>query len=77
MYAIKIHGLGFIHKRWKDETPHFCSDFSKAKTWKTLSRALDFGNKKLTPRLRMSWELWQEVEGELIPLIQPQSRQPS
>lgn len=75
MYAIKVQGLGFIRKNWKDDEPRFCADFTHAKTWKTLPKALEFGDKKLTPRLRIGWELWQDVEGELIPLIQPQRSQ--
>ena len=36
MYRIRISGLGFIHKQWKDEEPRFCTAKTKAKTWKSL-----------------------------------------
>jgi hypothetical protein len=74
MYFLKIANLGFIHKSWKDEEPHFCREFKKAKSWKSLEGALNFGDTKLTPQLAMPWEVWQEVEGDLVPLVRPRSR---
>jgi hypothetical protein len=73
MYFLKIAGFGFIHKSWKDAEPRFCQQFDKAKSWKSLERALKFGNEKLTPQLSIPWEVWQEVEGELVPLVRPRS----
>lgn len=71
MYFLKVAGLGFIHKSWKDDEPRFCRLQSKAKSWTSLDGALKFGNQRLTPRLKIPWELWQEVDGELMPLIRP------
>lgn len=75
MYFLKIAGLGFIHKNWKDEEPRFCRQQAKAKTWTSLEGALKFGNQKLTPRLSIPWEIWQiSPDGEaLLPLVRPQS----
>jgi hypothetical protein len=72
MYYIQVPGLGFIYKRWQDDEPRFCSDRSNAKVWQTLEGTLEFGNSKLTPRLRSGWEVWQVVDDELIPVIRPQ-----
>lgn len=74
MYLIQVPGLGFIHQRWKNEEPRFCSEQSKAKSWETLNDAVEFGNQNLTPRIKMSWELWQDVEGELKPIIRPKKK---
>ena len=73
MYFLKIDGLGFIHKSWKDEEPRFCRQQAKAKSWTSLEGALKFGNQKLTPRLKIPWEVWQENEGILLPLMRPQA----
>ncbi|NER79657.1 MAG: hypothetical protein F6K42_08755 [Leptolyngbya sp. SIO1D8] len=72
MYFLKIAGLGFIHKSWQDAEPRFCRQPTKAKSWTTLNGALDFGNQKLTPQIKLPWEVWQTVEGKLLPLIRPQ-----
>ncbi|MEO1094785.1 MAG: hypothetical protein AAFX01_07785 [Cyanobacteria bacterium J06638_28] len=71
MYFLKIAGLGFIHKSWKDPEPRFCTQPAKAKNWQTLEAALKFGNQKLTPKLKIPWEVWHEVEDELRPLMRP------
>ncbi len=71
MYRIRISGLGFIHKQWKDEEPRFCTAKTKAKTWKSLKGATDFGNKKLTPKIKIGWELWQEADDVLTPVFRP------
>ena len=72
MYFLKIAGLGFIHKSWQDAEPRFSRHPTKAKSWTTLDGALDFGNQKLTPHLKLPWEVWQEKKGTLVPLIRPQ-----
>ena len=74
IYRIQLPGLGFVHKSWKDDEPRFCTLSSKAKGWKTLAAALEFGNQKLTPRgIKLRWELWQEVSGTWIPVIRRQT----
>jgi len=73
MYFLKVAGLGFVHKNWQDTEPRFSHSAAKAKNWKTLEGALEFGNQKLTPHLKIGWEVWQEGDGEWIPLIRPQS----
>ncbi len=73
MYLLKIAGLGFIHKSWQDAEPRFCDQSTKAKSWKTLDAALNFGNQKLTPKIAISWEVWQDSDGELRPLMRPRS----
>ncbi|MDJ0706121.1 MAG: hypothetical protein QNJ46_22850 [Leptolyngbyaceae cyanobacterium MO_188.B28] len=72
MYFLKIAGFGFIHERWEDEEPRFCEQHTKAKRWKTLEEALDFGDQTLTPRLKIRWEVWRSVKGKLLPMIRPQ-----
>lgn len=71
MYLIQVPGLGFIHQQWQDDEPRFCTQLPKAKSWETLQEALDFGNQKLTPRIKVSWELWQAMEGVFKPIIRP------
>ncbi|MEO0457818.1 MAG: hypothetical protein AAF152_14735 [Cyanobacteria bacterium P01_A01_bin.114] len=71
MYLIKISGLGFIHDGWQDSEPRFCTTLSAAKSWPTLETALAFGNHHLTPRLALGWELWQETEDDLLPVMRP------
>jgi hypothetical protein len=73
MYLLKVAGLGFIHKTWNEEEPRFCADQAKAKQWKTLEGALEFGNRKLSPRLPIRWELWQHLDGTVLPVMRPQS----
>ena len=72
MYFLRIAGLGFIHKSWQDAEPRFCRQPTQAKSWATLRKALDFGNQKLTPHLKLAWEVWQDEAGDLVPLIRPQ-----
>ncbi|MEM8641676.1 MAG: hypothetical protein AAGG51_23095 [Cyanobacteria bacterium P01_G01_bin.54] len=75
-YLIQVVGLGYIHKNWKDAEPQFAESRAKAKSWKTREGAVGFGAQKLTPRLRTGWELWQEIEGELIPIMKPRRDMP-
>lgn len=76
LYFIQVAGLGFIHKNWKDTDPQFTNSMKKAKSWKTRQGAVDFGCKKLTPRLRTGWELWHDEDGELIPIMKPRRDMP-
>lgn len=71
MYFLKVAGLGFIHKQWQDDEPRFCRQPEQAKSWKSIDSALKFGNQKLTPHLSIPWEIWQEKEETLLPLIRP------
>jgi len=71
MYYVCVPGLGYVHKQWKSAEPRFCQDSAKAKSWKTSSSALAFSNQELTSRVHIPWELWQETEGEFIPIIRP------
>jgi hypothetical protein len=72
MYCIQVSGLGFVHARWKDNEPRFCTDFSKSKTWTTFDGSLAFANQRLTPRRSLRWEIWQEQDGDLVLILQPQ-----
>ncbi|MGP1383379.1 MAG: hypothetical protein ACTS2F_07430 [Thainema sp.] len=72
MYRIQVSGLGFIHARWKDIEPRFCADPTKAKSWTTLEGTLKFANQRLVPRSQIRWEIWQEQDGDLVPILQPQ-----
>lgn len=68
-YHIQVPNLGYVHKAWQDEQPRFCTQPTLAKQWKTLDKALDFGNQSLTPKLKTAWEVWQMADGELTPVI--------
>ena len=72
MYLIKVAGLGFIHDAWQDPEPRFCRALGNAKQWPTLEAALAFGNRHLTPHLPIGWEVWQEVNDDLLPILRPQ-----
>lgn len=73
MYYICVPGLGYIHKQWQAEEPRFCTNLAKAKSWKQSANALKFANEHLANRVHVRWELWQETEGVLVPLIRPQA----
>lgn len=75
-YFIQVSGLGYIHKNWKDTEPQFSESKAKAKCWKTRQGAVDFGSQRLTPRLRTGWELWQDEDGEMLPLMKPRRDMP-
>lgn len=68
-YHIQVPNLGYVHKAWQDDQPRFCIQPTLAKQWKTLDKALDFGNQSLTPKLKTTWELWQMADGEFTPVI--------
>lgn len=68
MYYIKVIPFGFIHKSWQDQEPRFSQSLEKAKSWKEMGGALNFGNDKITVNYRSNWELWQQ-EGENLQLI--------
>jgi len=72
MYLLKVAGLGFVHKTWHDQEPRFCTDPAKGKQWKTVDGALEFGNRKLSSRLTIRWELWQQTNDTLLPIMRPQ-----
>ncbi len=72
MYRIQVSGLGFVHSSWKDIEPRFCTDPAKAKSWKTFDATLNFANQNLVPRSQVRWEIWQEQDGDLVPILQPQ-----
>jgi hypothetical protein len=73
MYYICVPGLGYVHKQWQADEPRFCADLAKAKSWKQATTALKFSTQNLANRVHVRWELWQDTEGGLIPIIRPQA----
>ncbi|NER01128.1 MAG: hypothetical protein F6K30_31295 [Cyanothece sp. SIO2G6] len=71
MYYLCVPGLGYVHKRWKSDEPRFCKDVTKAKNWKLSTSAIQFRERELSQCVHIPWELWQEVDEELIPIIRP------
>ena len=72
MYYLCVPGLGYVHKQWQTKEPRFAEELSKAKGWKQYKTAIKFCNENLVTRVHVHWELWQETDGGLIPIIRPQ-----
>ena len=72
MYYLCVPGLGYVHKQWQAKEPRFSEDLAKAKGWKQSTSALNFCHQHLVNRVHVRWELWQETDGSLIPIIRPQ-----